>query len=77
MNETNQTNQPNIEINKDFRPEREALNLSQQDAAMLIDVSRVTYNKYETEPETMPIGKYEQLMQEFARLRELQPKSTN
>lgn len=59
------------EINKDFRTEREELNLSQQDAAMLLDVSRVTYNKWEQEPDTMPIGKYELLISEFERLRNL------
>lgn len=58
-------------INKDFREDREELNLSQQDAAMLIGVSRVTYIKYEDDPDTMPLGKYERLMSEFARLREL------
>lgn len=58
-----------IEINKEFRAEREELNLSQQDAAMLISVSRVTYIKYEDDPDTMPIGKYERLMDEFKRLR--------
>ena len=59
------------QINKDFRQEREALGLSQIDAGMLIGVSRVTYIKWEQEPDTMPIGKYEQLIREFARLREL------
>lgn len=59
------------DINKEFRTERIELGLSQQDAAMLLGVSRVTYNKYEQEPETMPIGKYEKLVAEFARLREL------
>ncbi len=59
------------EINKQFRDEREELNLSQQDAAVLLNVSRVTYIKWEQEPETMPIGKYEQLMRELTRLREL------
>lgn len=59
------------EINKDFKLEREELNLTQQDAAMLLSVSRVTYIKWETEPNTMPIGKYEQLMREFDRLRTL------
>lgn len=58
-------------INKEFRDEREELGLSQLDAAMLLNVSRVTYIKWETEPDTMPIGKYERLMAEFARLREL------
>lgn len=59
------------EIDKDFQPERVALHLTQQDAAMLLGVSRITYIKWETKPETMPIGKYEQLIREFARLREL------
>ena len=59
------------EIDKQFRDEREELNLTQQDSAMLLNVSRVTYIKWESEPDTMPIGKYEQLKREFARLRAL------
>lgn len=59
------------EINKKFRDEREELNLTQQDTAMLLSVSRITYIKWESEPDTMPIGKFEQLEREFARLREL------
>jgi DNA-binding XRE family transcriptional regulator len=59
------------EINKEFREEREELNLTQQDTAMLLGVSRITYIKWESEPDTMPIGKFEQLEREFARLREL------
>lgn len=59
------------EISKEFEQSREELNLTQQDAAMLLDVSRTTYIKWETDPSTMPIGKYEQLLSEFARLREL------
>jgi DNA-binding XRE family transcriptional regulator len=59
------------EINKEFREEREELGLSQLDVAMLLDVSRVTYIKWEQEPNTMPIGKYERLVSEFKRLREL------
>lgn len=59
------------EKTKLFRQEREELNLTQQDVAMLLDVSRVTYIKWETEPDTMPVGKYEQLLREFARLRNL------
>ena len=59
------------EINKDFRAEREELGLTQLDTAVLLGVSRVTYNKWETEPATMPIGKYEQLQSEFERLRNL------
>lgn len=59
------------EIDKDFRSEREELLLSQQDAAALLGVSRVTYIKWENDPSTMPIGKYEQLREELARLRQL------
>jgi DNA-binding XRE family transcriptional regulator len=59
------------DINKQFRHDRIELGLTQLDAAVLLGVSRVTYIKWETEPETMPIGKYEQLTREFTRLREL------
>lgn len=59
------------EINKDFRKEREELNITQQDAAVLLGVSRITYIKWENEPDTMPIGKYELLKSELARLRVL------
>lgn len=58
-------------INKQFKHDREELGLTQQDAAILLSVSRITYIKWETEPDTMPIGKYEQLMSEFERLRNL------
>lgn len=56
------------EFSKQFKKQREELNLTQQDAAMLLNVSRITYIKWETEPSTMPIGKYEQLIREFDRL---------
>lgn len=59
------------EINKDFRQRREELNLSQQDAAILLGVSRVMYNQYENQPDTMPLGRYEKLMSEFERLEQL------
>lgn len=59
------------EINKQFKAEREELNLTQQDAAMLLNVSRITYIKWESEPDTMPIGKFELLKSEFARLKSL------
>ncbi len=58
-------------INKQFKEQREELHLTQQDAAMLVGVSRITYIKWETEPDTMPIGKYEQLISEFDRLRNI------
>ena len=64
-------NELSKEINKQFRDMRKELHLTQLDAAVLLGVSRVTYIKWEQEPETMPIGKYEQLMAELTRLQEL------
>jgi DNA-binding XRE family transcriptional regulator len=58
-------------INKEFKVQREELHLTQQDAAVMLGVSRITYIKWETEPDTMPIGKYEQLIREFDRLRDI------
>lgn len=59
------------EIHKNLAELRVELGLSQQDAAVLIGVSRITYIKWEQNPDTMPIGKYEQLLAEFKRLNEL------
>lgn len=59
------------DLSKQMKDQRKELKLMQQDAAMLIDVSRVTYIKWENDPSTMPIGKYDQLISEFGRLREL------
>lgn len=58
-------------IDKDFKSKREALGLSQQDVALLIGVSRQTYNGYENDPDTMPLGKYQKLLKEIARLTKL------
>lgn len=68
MSETNKVDN----IDKAIQSRRERLGLSQQDAAMLVGVSRVTYIKWENNPDLMPIGKYQQLMAEFARLKSLQ-----
>ena len=54
-----------------FKKQREELNMSQQDMAVILSVSRVTYNKWEQEPNTMPVGKYRQLVDELERLRQL------
>ena len=59
------------EIDKNLIKERMELGLSQQDAAVLIGVSRVTYIKWEKDTSTMPIGKYEDLMVAFDRLKQL------
>jgi len=55
-------------FDKNLKDKREGLKLSQQDVAILLGVSRVTYIKYEQDPDSMPLGKYEQLMAEFIRL---------
>lgn len=59
------------EISKQIKKSREEIHLTQQDAAILLGVSRVTYIKWENEPMTMPLGKYEQLMSEFDKLTKL------
>lgn len=56
------------EISNKLRTMRDELNLTQQDAAVMLGVSRITYIKWETDPGTMPLGKYEQLMRELERL---------
>ncbi len=55
-------------FDKNLKDKRESLKLSQQDVAILLGVSRITYIKYEQDPSSMPLGKYEQLMAEFIRL---------
>lgn len=59
------------ELSQQIKHDRMELGLSHQDAALLLGVSRPTYIKWEREPELMPIGQYNKLMQEFARLRNL------
>ncbi len=61
---------PNV-LGIDFRAWRRELDLGQQDAALLIGVSRVTYIKYESDPDCMPIGVYRHLISELKRLSEL------
>lgn len=59
------------EIAKNLEERRMRLGLTQQDAGVLLGVSRVTYIKWEQDINTMPIGKYEQLMREFDRIEQL------
>jgi len=58
-------------IDKDIRQQREELKLSQQDVAILLGVSRQWYNRWEQDPNTMPIGKYEELIGHFDRYNKL------
>lgn len=62
------------EILNNLQQTRMSLGLSQQDVAVMLGVSRPTYVKWETNLNIMPIGKYEQLMKEFERLKELKKK---
>lgn len=50
---------------KNFRQLREELRMTQLDVAILLGVSRVTYIKWEDDPDTMPIGKYKELIHEL------------
>ena len=59
------------EIQNNLMQTRMSLGLSQQDAAVILEVSRPTYVKWEQNINIMPIGKYEQLMKEFERLKQL------
>lgn len=59
------------EIQNNLEERRMRLGLTQQDVAVLLGVSRVTYIKWEQNLGTMPIGKYEQLMRELDRLETL------
>ena len=59
------------EIQNNLQQTRVSLGLSQQDVAVMLKVSRPTYVKWETNLNIMPIGKYEQLMKEFERLKQL------
>jgi DNA-binding XRE family transcriptional regulator len=59
------------EINRNLIEFRDRLNLSQQDCAVLMGVSRTTYIKWEKDIGTMPIGRYEHLMSVFEELEKL------
>lgn len=54
-----------------FRAQRKELGLTQQDVAVLLGISRVTYIKYEQEPDLMPLGQYKKLVTELERFRNL------
>lgn len=60
-----------MELNKNFKELREELKLTQNDLAIYLDVSRTTYIKWEQEPDSMPLGKYEQLVNELKRLKQI------
>lgn len=62
------------EIQNNLMQTRMSLGLSQQDAAVILEVSRPTYVKWEQNINIMPIGKYEQLMKEFERIKQLKDK---
>ena len=51
--------------------------MGQQDVAILLGVSRITYIKWENDPDTMPVGRYNQLVSEFERLRNIKEDNPN
>lgn len=55
-----------------LRETRDDLKLTQQEVAVFLGVSRVTYIKYEQNPDVMPLGLYMKLLEEFERLRKIQ-----
>jgi len=55
----------------DIRARRRSLRLTQQDMAVLLDITRVTYIKWEENPELIPVGKYNLLMDQFKKLEKL------
>lgn len=58
-------------IDKDLITKRMEVDLSQLDVAVILGVSRPTYVKWEQDPLTMPIGKYEEMMYAIDRLKVL------
>lgn len=57
-------------LNKDLVKQRKDLKLTQGDVALAIGVSRVAYSNWEQDINTMPVGRYEQVLSLFIRLRE-------
>ena len=63
-----------MELDKNFKELCESLKVTQLDMAMFLDVTRVTLGKWEDNPDTIPLGKYEQLMNELKRLKNIKEK---
>jgi transcriptional regulator with XRE-family HTH domain len=56
-------------LSKDLVKQRKDLKLTQEDVALALGVSRVTYNNWEQNISTMPVGRYEQVLRLFDNLR--------
>lgn len=56
-------------LSKDLVKQRKDLKLTQEDVALALGVSRVTYNNWEQNISTMPVGRYEQVLELFENLR--------
>lgn len=56
-------------LSKDLVKQRKDLKLTQEDVALALGVSRVTYNNWEQKISTMPVGRYEQVLELFENLR--------
>lgn len=56
---------------KSLREQREELRITQQEVAVILGVTRVTYNKWENDTDKMPLGKYNHITAVFEQLRAL------
>lgn len=55
----------------ELRPIREVLNITQQDMAAVLGVSRLTYIKWENNLDKMPLGRYAEAWKHLSRLNDL------
>ena len=60
-----------MEINLEFKKLRKELKVTQAEAAAMLDVSRVTYSKWELEPKTMPLGMLLKVNEKLNKLKEM------
>lgn len=56
-------------LSRDLVKQRKDLKLTQEDVALALGVSRVAYNNWEQNISTMPVGRYEQVLELFDTLR--------
>lgn len=54
-----------------LRDIRKDLKMTQLDVAIMLGISRVTYNKYEQDVNSMPMGSYRRIIEVFNKLYEL------
>lgn len=60
-----------MEVNTNLKELRDELKLSQQEVAVMLDVTRMTYSKWEKNPSNMPLGKILEANEKLNKLKEL------